>query len=57
VSVMASWNSLTREQSSQGLYVEVYDDKVLIKGRDFAKKAWVQEAQYCIEFPARTATA
>lgn len=55
-SVMASWNSLTEEQSSQGLYVEVYDDKVLIKGRDFAKKEWVQEAQYSIEFPAREST-
>lgn len=50
-SVMGSWNSKTSESSSQGLYVEVYDGKVLIKGRDFAKKEWVQEAQYCIEYP------
>ncbi|AWI05353.1 metallophosphoesterase family protein [Clostridium drakei] len=26
---------------SQGLYVEVHGDKVLIKGRDFAKKSWI----------------
>ncbi|NMM63425.1 metallophosphoesterase [Clostridium sp. P21] len=26
---------------SQGLYVEVHGDKVVVKGRDFAKKTWI----------------
>lgn len=27
---------------SQGLFVEVYEDKVLMKGRDFTKKQWIE---------------
>lgn len=40
---------------SQGLYVQVYDDKVVIKGRDFAKKEWIDE--YHHEVPIEDATA
>ncbi|WP_274363964.1 LamG-like jellyroll fold domain-containing protein [Paenibacillus thermotolerans] len=36
---------------SEGLYVEVYKDKVVIKGRDFNKQEWIKEAQYTIQFP------
>ncbi|MFC5452539.1 metallophosphoesterase family protein [Paenibacillus aestuarii] len=31
---------------SQGLYVEVYPDKVKIKGRDFYRQSWIPEAQF-----------
>lgn len=35
---------------SQGLFVEVYDKKVEIKGRDFNRKQWIPEAHYTIDF-------
>ncbi|MBO0994318.1 NPCBM/NEW2 domain-containing protein [Bacillus sp. SD088] len=34
---------------SQGLYVEVYDNKVKIKGRDFHRKQWIPETDYTID--------
>jgi len=37
------------EHKSEGLYVEVYADRVLIKGRDFSAKRWISEAQYTIQ--------
>ncbi|WP_318615675.1 metallophosphoesterase family protein [Sporosarcina sp. YIM B06819] len=33
---------------SQGLFVEVYADKVIIKGRDFAKQQWIEEFTHTI---------
>ncbi|MFC4971080.1 metallophosphoesterase family protein [Paenibacillus sp. GCM10023248] len=33
---------------SEGLYVEVYKDKILIKGRDFYRHHWIQEAQFTV---------
>ncbi|MBM7716583.1 hypothetical protein JOC94_003604 [Bacillus thermophilus] len=33
---------------STGLYVEVHDDKVVIKGRDFTKSDWIDEYQHVI---------
>lgn len=33
---------------SQGLYLQVYTDKVVIKGRDFTKKQWIAEYQHSI---------
>ncbi|WP_159885843.1 metallophosphoesterase family protein [Paenibacillus puerhi] len=33
---------------SEGLYVEVYDDRVEIKGRDFHRQRWIPEAQFVI---------
>lgn len=38
------------EAGSQGLLVEVYADKVIIKGRDFTKKQWIAEYTYTIEY-------
>jgi 3',5'-cyclic-AMP phosphodiesterase len=35
-------------QESEGLIVEVYDDHVWIKGRDFYRKRWVSAAQFTI---------
>lgn len=35
---------------SQGYYVEVYADKVLVRGRDFSAKQWIQKAQFQIDY-------
>jgi Icc protein len=42
--------------TSEGLYVEVYSDKVIIKGRDFYSQRWIPEANFIVpRVPARTA--
>jgi hypothetical protein len=33
---------------SQGYYIEVYDDYVLVRGRDFVNKEWVSNAQFML---------
>jgi Icc protein len=35
-------------QASEGLYVEAYKDKVVIKGRDFSNKRWIPEAEFTV---------
>lgn len=35
-------------QGSQGLYVEVYEDYILVKGRDFTRSKWCAVAQFLI---------
>ncbi|WP_397368974.1 metallophosphoesterase family protein [Paenibacillus anseongensis] len=35
-------------EESEGLYVEVYKDKVAIKGRDFYRHRYIQEAQFLV---------
>ena len=35
---------------SQGYAIDVYDGKVVVRGRDFVASEWVSGAQYCIEF-------
>lgn len=35
---------------SEGLFIEVYADRIVIKGRDFAGKRWIPEAQFTIAF-------
>ncbi|GHH99955.1 metallophosphoesterase family protein [Neobacillus kokaensis] len=35
-------------EGSQGLYIQVFQDNVLIKGRDFSNKKWIQEYQLTI---------
>ncbi|WP_063847482.1 metallophosphoesterase family protein [Bacillus sp. FJAT-28004] len=39
------------KDGSQGYYVEVWDDKVVVKGRNFASKSWVADAQYTVKLP------
>lgn len=39
---------LTGPDESEGLYVEVYKDKVEIKGRDFYRRRWIPEAQFTL---------
>lgn len=38
---------------SQGYYVEVYTDRVLVRGRDFERGTWVEAAQFLVEYPVR----
>lgn len=38
---------------SQGLYVEVYEGKVVIRGRDFAKRMWIPEAEHTLLLQAQ----
>jgi len=33
-------------EGSQGLYVEVYRDRVVVRGRDFARGAWLEKARF-----------
>ncbi|GBF73534.1 hypothetical protein PA598K_01830 [Paenibacillus sp. 598K] len=44
-------------QGSQGYHVEIYDDAVLVRGRDFASGAWVEAAQFRIPLPVGSAPA
>ncbi|SDE22011.1 3',5'-cyclic AMP phosphodiesterase CpdA [Paenibacillus sp. UNCCL117] len=36
------------DEASEGLYVEVYEDRLEIKGRDFHGKRWIDEAQFVV---------
>ncbi|NLK96286.1 MAG: hypothetical protein GX275_14045 [Clostridiales bacterium] len=48
------------KEGSQGYYVEVYKDKLLVKGRDFVNSKWIPEAQFVVDlnekFPASSIT-
>lgn len=37
-----------RTDSAQGLFVEVYNDKVLLRGREFSNKTWIKEADWTV---------
>ena len=43
------WTDADEElKGSEGLYVEVYDDYILIKGREFTQSSWCGAAQFLI---------
>lgn len=45
------WTDANAEDDiSEGYYVEVYNDKVLVKGRNFTNKEWDKTAQYQINY-------
>ncbi|MNF05902.1 hypothetical protein D3C80_2057360 [compost metagenome] len=49
-SVAYLWNNEdVHIDGSQGLYVEVFRDKVLVRGRDFTTGTWIESA--CFEVP------
>ncbi|TVX96452.1 metallophosphoesterase family protein [Cohnella terricola] len=51
-SVAYLWTDLDEHKDgSQGYYVDVYEDKVLVKGRDFTTGTWIPGAQF--EVPSR----
>lgn len=37
---------------SQGYFVEVYNHKVVVKGRDFLAKTWIEEATFSVALPS-----
>ncbi|NOU71876.1 metallophosphoesterase [Paenibacillus sp. LMG 31458] len=37
---------------SQGYFVEVYDHKVVVKGRDFLAKTWIEDATFTVPLPS-----
>ena len=39
---------------SQGLCVQIYDDKVVVQGRDFYRKQWIPEVHYTIDVQSAT---
>jgi endonuclease YncB( thermonuclease family) len=39
---------ISDSNKSQGLYVEVHDDKVVIRGREFSTKTWIPGAEHTI---------
>lgn len=46
-SVAYLWtNADEHKTGSQGFYVEVYRDRVLVRGRDFTTGSWIESAQY-----------
>jgi Icc protein len=52
-SVAYLWTDLDEHKDgSQGYYVEVYANKVLVRGRDFTTGDWVQGAQFRVDYPA-----
>ncbi len=47
-----SYDVITGENldGSQGYFVKVYDDKVVVLGRDLVKDKWVSSAQFVVEY-------
>lgn len=39
------------KKGSQGYYVEVYGDEVVVRGRDFASGSWLASAEYSVKYP------
>ncbi|MBE6543426.1 MAG: hypothetical protein E7675_03420 [Ruminococcaceae bacterium] len=39
-----------REEGSEGYYIEVYEDKILVLGRDFTTNSWRSSAQFVVEY-------
>lgn len=39
----------TSIEGSQGLYVKVYSDKIIVRGRDFLSGKWISNAQFLID--------
>ncbi|MEK5469841.1 metallophosphoesterase [Paenibacillus sp. FSL R7-0210] len=51
-SVAYLWTDADEHKSgSQGYYIEVYADKVLVRGRDFTTGTWIEAAQYEVAYP------
>ncbi len=45
-----SYNIVTGEHQdgSEGYYISIYPDKILVRGRDFVNGKWISAAQYCL---------
>lgn len=40
--------NLDNENAAQGLYVQVFADKVILRGREFSNRTWIGEAQWTV---------
>lgn len=47
------WTDGNEEKAgSQGYFVEVYDHKVVVKGRDFLAQTWIEDATFSVPLPS-----
>lgn len=40
--------NLDNQDAAQGLYVQVFADKVIVRGREFSNRTWIEEAQWTV---------
>lgn len=38
-------------EGSEGMHVEIYTDRVVVKGRDFTAGKWIEGAEYTVRYP------
>lgn len=38
-------------EGSQGLHVEIYEDRVIVRGRDFVQGCWLEGVEYTVNYP------
>ncbi|GGO08165.1 metallophosphoesterase family protein [Saccharibacillus kuerlensis] len=38
---------------SEGLQVEIYENRVVVRGRDFVRRSWIERAEYTVTYPVR----
>lgn len=50
--VMNSKYEHVRKDAAQGLYVEVYAGKVVVRGREFSNRTWINEANWTVPLSA-----
>ncbi|MBD0382898.1 metallophosphoesterase family protein [Paenibacillus sedimenti] len=43
-----------RKDASQGLFVEVFADKVVLRGREFSNRTWIEEAQWTVQLSVKS---
>lgn len=46
--VLNSKYQYVRKDAAQGLFVEVYADKVVLRGREFSNQTWIKEANWTV---------
>ncbi|NGZ77000.1 metallophosphoesterase family protein [Saccharibacillus alkalitolerans] len=38
-------------EGSEGLQVEIHEDRVVVRGRDFVNRGWIEGAEYAVSYP------
>lgn len=51
--VTSSWTGGSSYQGATGLHFDVYEDKVIVKARDFLANKWINGARYVIDLNAK----
>lgn len=44
-----------RQEAAQGLYVQVFPDKVVVRGREFSDRTWIEEANWTVPLAGASA--